>query len=56
MMELEKVNYVDKRTPIAAKNLNDIQDAIITLQSKIDELNTSIDALQSTLDNMFITD
>lgn len=55
-MALNKVSYIDRQTPIAAKNLNDIQDAIIALQSKIDELNTSIDALQSTLDNMFITD
>lgn len=55
-MALDKVVYTDRQTPIVAKNLNDIQDAIIALQNKIDELNTSIDALQSTLDNMFITD
>lgn len=28
-MSFEKVNYVDGRTPIGAKNLNDIQDAIL---------------------------
>lgn len=32
-MSLNKVVYTDKQTPIFAKNLNDIQDAIIELQN-----------------------
>ena len=31
-MALEKVNYEDKKTVISAKNLNDIQDAVIALE------------------------
>ena len=33
-MALEKVNYVSHKTKISAKNLNDIQDAIIALENK----------------------
>lgn len=33
-MALEKVNYVAHKTKITAKNLNDIQDAIIALEKK----------------------
>ena len=33
-MSLTKVNYIDKETVITAQNLNDIQDAIITLENK----------------------
>lgn len=46
-MELKKVNYVDKLTPITAKNLNEIQDVIIEMQETIDEL-------QDKLENFFI--
>lgn len=48
-MELEKVTYVDKRTPITAKNLNEIQDVIIEMQETIDEL-------QDKLENFFIVE
>jgi hypothetical protein len=33
-MALEKVNYVSGQTIITAKNLNDIQDAVLALESK----------------------
>ncbi|MBO5954262.1 MAG: hypothetical protein J6Q53_09170 [Oscillospiraceae bacterium] len=33
-MSLSKVNYVSHKTKISAKNLNDIQDAIIALENK----------------------
>lgn len=33
-MALVKVNYVSHKTKISAKNLNDIQDAIIALENK----------------------
>ena len=36
-MALEKVVYEDKKTVISAKNLNDIQDAVIDLEEKITE-------------------
>lgn len=32
-MALKKVNYIDKQTVISAKNMNDIQDAIIDLEN-----------------------
>lgn len=48
-MELKKVNYVDKYTPITAKNLNEIQDVIIEMQETIDEL-------QDKLENFFIVE
>ena len=32
-MGLEKRNYIDKETLITAKNMNDIQDAIIALEN-----------------------
>lgn len=32
-MGLNKVNYIDKQTVITAANLNNIQDAIISLES-----------------------
>lgn len=38
-MALEKVVYEDKKTVISAKNLNDIQDAVIDLEEKIAESN-----------------
>ena len=42
-MSLNKVTYKDKQTVITAKNLNDIQDAIINLEDVItDEM---IDAI-----------
>ena len=34
-MALEKVNYVAHKTKISAKNLNDIQDAIIALENTV---------------------
>ena len=34
-MALEKVTYENERTVINAKNLNDIQDAIIALEDKV---------------------
>ena len=37
-MALEKVEYTDKKTVVSAKNMNDIQDAIIALENK-DESN-----------------
>ena len=45
-MALEKVNYEDKKTLITAKNLNDIQDAVIANQQAVEELQekTSIPA------------
>lgn len=48
-MELNKVNYVDKYTPITAKNLNEIQDVIIEMQETIDEL-------QDKFENFFIVE
>ena len=48
-MELKKVTYVDKRTPITAKNLNEIQDVIIEMQETIDEL-------QETIENFFVVE
>ena len=48
-MELKKVTYVDKQTPITAKNLNEIQDVIIEMQETIDEL-------QDKLENFFIVE
>lgn len=48
-MELKKVNYVDKYTPITAKNLNEIQDVIIEMQETIDEL-------QDKFENFFIVE
>lgn len=36
-MALEKVNYVDGETPIEAKNLNDIQDAVIANQQAVED-------------------
>ena len=55
-MSLKKVIYTDKRTPIMAKNLNEIQDAIIELQNKKDELQEQIEALQTKLDNLLIVE
>ena len=55
-MELKKVNYVDKYTPITAKNLNDIQDAVIEAQETIDELQETIDELQDKFENFFIVE
>ena len=47
-MGLEKRNYIDKETLITAKNMNDIQDAIIELErsgTATDEhINSLIDA------------
>ena len=37
-MALEKVNYVDNKTVISAKNLNDIQDEIIANRKDLDEV------------------
>ena len=37
-MALEKVTYVDGKTPIEAKNLNAIQDAVIANQLAVEEL------------------
>lgn len=39
-MSLDKVNYVDGETTIGAKNLNDIQDAVIANQQAIESLQT----------------
>lgn len=36
-MAFDKVNYVDNKTVISAKNLNDIQDTLIELEKKINE-------------------
>lgn len=55
-MKLEKVTYVHKRTPISAKNLNDIQDAIIEAQEIIDEQQEIIDELQDKFENFFIVE
>ena len=48
-MELKKVNYVDKYTPITAKNLNEIQDVIVEMQDTINEL-------QETIENFFVVE
>jgi hypothetical protein len=37
-MALEKVTYKDQVTVITAKNLNDIQDAVIANQQAVEEL------------------
>lgn len=37
-MQLEKIVYVDGKTVIPAKNLNDIQDAIIANGEEIENL------------------
>ena len=37
-MALEKVTYTQKKTVISAKNLNDIQDAVIANQQAIEKL------------------
>ena len=42
-MAFEKINYIDKETVITAKNLNDIQVAIIDLEDVI--TNEMIDAI-----------
>jgi len=55
-MSLRKVVYTDKQTPIMAKNLNEIQDAIIELQNKKDELQEQLEALQAKLDNLLIVE
>ena len=47
-MGLTKVTYVDNKTVISAKNLNDIQDAIVALETDadnavtMDQVNTAI--------------
>lgn len=52
-MSLSKVTYVDGKTVISAKNLNDIQDAVVALEQSsehgsggvtMDEVNAAIDA------------
>ena len=40
-MPLTKVTYTDYQTTISAKNLNDIQDAIMTLEDAVDDIDTS---------------
>ena len=44
-MALEKVNYEDNKTVIAAKNLNDIQDEIIANRRDVDNLKSQVSAL-----------
>lgn len=44
-MSFQKVTYVDKSTAIKAKNLNDIQDAIIRNEEEIDELKSKLDSI-----------
>lgn len=48
-MALEKVKYEDKVTPIMAKNLNDIQDAVIANQQAVEELQEQTSALASSI-------
>lgn len=43
-MSLSKVNYVNKKTRISAKNLNDIQDEIIDNGLRISEAENKVDA------------
>ena len=39
-MALEKVTYVDGETPITAKNLNEIQEEIISNRQAIEDMKT----------------
>lgn len=48
-MALEKVTYTQKKTVITAKNLNDIQDAVIDNENAIKELQGKISEPASSL-------
>jgi hypothetical protein len=46
-MGLEKVEYKDKETVISAKNLNDIQDAVIALENSLSGMVSDVTLLAS---------
>ena len=48
-MALEKVTYVDGETPIEARNLNAIQDAVIANQRAIEELQENTPTITTSL-------
>lgn len=41
-MSLKKVDYIDQETIITAENMNDIQDAVIELESAVEQIETKI--------------
>ena len=45
---LTKIEYTDKETVITAKNMNDIQDAIIELENAVEQVESSI--IQATVE------
>lgn len=49
---MEKVTYTDLITLIPAKNLNDIQDAIIQNEEDISDLHTDVEDLQTGVEDL----
>ena len=41
-MVLKKIEYIDEETIITAENMNDIQDAIIELESAVEQIESRI--------------
>lgn len=54
-MSLQKTTYLDHKTPIMAKNLNDIQDAIKELQDTATDLSGVFWAIYSVTTNTEVT-
>lgn len=55
-MALKKVNYIDDETLITAENLNDIQDSIISLESKSKEVDNTLLEIEDNMKNTSTVD